>query len=257
MQCAVCIREASLQHPRPYVTVVFRGTANAGNALTDLNIVRKEWDEMSPDAPGALIHAGFLNAWLALRKVLHEQVVLATEVVADASASIIVTGHSLGGALAALCTYSLRCGVLTAVAKNRDVVCYTYGMPRIGNAVFVQRFNALCPETYAVVNENDRVSTMWNCGRSHVGRRVNVDRDGNMIVEACAVEKAFAPLFGSGSSLRNHSLDRYAAALEALLRTTLSGRGVAFGSYLTYEDQFVDVGAANPAHEPVASSEGH
>ena len=235
LQCAVCIRAGgdatSPLHKKPHVAVVFRGTANAGNALTDLNIVRQEWDEMSRCAPRARVHAGFLNAWIALRLVLHKQIGAAVALVPDPNASIIVTGHSLGGALAALCTYSLSACVTSTVAQSRKVVCYTYGMPRIGNTSFTNAFNALCPETYAVVNENDRVSTMWNCGRSHVGRRVSLDRDGNMIVEPSAVEKAYNVLSGAGSSLRNHLLDQYATAMEAVLRG-LPGK-VPFATFLS------------------------
>lgn len=48
----------------------------------------------------------------------------------DESVSIIVTGHSLGGALAVLCSLDLK------NSFNRNIYVYTFGQPRVGNKKF-------------------------------------------------------------------------------------------------------------------------
>ncbi len=50
------------------------------------------------------------------------------------------TGHSLGGALATLAAHQMR----TAALKHgfdRDLACYTFGAPRVGNHAFARDFD--------------------------------------------------------------------------------------------------------------------
>ena len=70
---------------------------------------------------------------------------------------VLVTGHSLGGALASLCAYDLQIHTLLPInneletigrmvsCKNRHhslhLSLYTYGSPKIGNESYVEMFN--------------------------------------------------------------------------------------------------------------------
>jgi triacylglycerol lipase len=74
-----------------------------------------------------LVHQGFYEAYSRVQA----DVTTAVQSLRSRypTASIAVTGHSLGGALAVLCAldYSERLGF--------DVTMYTFGQPRVGNTV--------------------------------------------------------------------------------------------------------------------------
>ncbi|KPA80489.1 hypothetical protein ABB37_04707 [Leptomonas pyrrhocoris] len=129
---------------------------------------------------------------------------------------IYVTGHSLGGALACLCAYSLRRMLLLIQYPEPDVAVYTFGQPRIGNSVFKQHYNHAVPRTFRVVNESDVVSGFNVLGGHHVGVQVNVDRHGNYICKPMYIERLLRPTRGRGLALLNHKLAAYANSLNAV-----------------------------------------
>nr|KAJ0204325.1 hypothetical protein LSAT_V11C500278320 [Lactuca sativa] len=56
---------------------------------------------------------------------------------------IMVTGHSMGGAMAAFC--------------GLDLAVMTFGQPRIGNAAFASYYSEVVPNTFRVTHEHDLV----------------------------------------------------------------------------------------------------
>lgn len=129
---------------------------------------------------------------------------------------VYVTGHSLGGALACLCAYSLRRMLLLLAYPEPDIVVYTFGQPRIGNSVFKQHYNRAVPCTFRVVNESDAVSGFNILGGHHVGVQVNVDRHGNYVCKPMYIERLLRPTRGRGLALMNHKLAAYASSLNAI-----------------------------------------
>lgn len=67
-----------------------------------------------------------------------------------AGSSLIVTGHSLGGGLAALAASSLA-------GQGHQLTAYTYGEPRNGNPAFTSYINSQVPNYYRVTHYNDGV----------------------------------------------------------------------------------------------------
>ena len=61
---------------------------------------------------------------------------------------LLVTGHSLGAALATL--YSDR-------IADMNSACYTFGSPRVGCSLFAQLFNERINNSFRYVNDNDPV----------------------------------------------------------------------------------------------------
>ena len=83
------------------------------------------------------------------------------------------TGHSLGGAMAAICAG--RCQ-LSRIRSNPRAL-FTFGSPRVGNRRYV---NHVAVEAYRWVNNNDvvaRVPPRW-LGYQHVGREVYLNAYG-------------------------------------------------------------------------------
>lgn len=69
--------------------------------------------------------------------------------------TVTVTGHSLGGALAALLTMDVA---LTTAC--RTPVVYTFASPRTGDHLFSGSFNASIPESYRIFNRCDLVPNL-------------------------------------------------------------------------------------------------
>lgn len=101
---------------------------------------------------GVHIHAGF---WAAYGKMSQEILQMLTNK-EEFSGDIVVTGHSLGGALAQLLALDLRMSLGAKVA----IALYTFGSPRVGNRAFAKIFNLAVPRSFRVVFRNDIVTTM-------------------------------------------------------------------------------------------------
>ncbi|PNG99177.1 Lipase, partial [Tetrabaena socialis] len=68
---------------------------------------------------------------------------------------VLVTGHSLGGALATLAVHDLAKRMPTHA--QQAISLYSYGAPRVGNEPFVGEFDRLVRNTWRVTNTNDIV----------------------------------------------------------------------------------------------------
>jgi hypothetical protein len=154
------------------LVVAFTGTdpAVVPNLITDLDARRST----------AGLHTGFEMAAGAVWDIVAPALIAARA----AGRPIVITGHSLGGALA----------VLTALRALHDLALqptaiYTYGMPRVGDLAFAQSYNrALGSTTYRMVHGADAVPTLpgRSIGYSHVGRRLHCLRGGRF--DAAALE---------------------------------------------------------------------
>ncbi|ATY63587.1 lipase precursor [Cordyceps militaris] len=108
---------------RREIVFATRGSNNIRNFVTDVLFLRRDCDF----AAGCQVHSGFADAW-------GEIAVAATAAIKEGLQAhpgyrLVVTGHSLGGAVAALGGAYLRRAGFAA-----DV--YTFGAPRVGNDVF-------------------------------------------------------------------------------------------------------------------------
>ncbi|KAJ7120765.1 Alpha/Beta hydrolase protein [Mycena crocata] len=143
---------------RKEIVVAFRGTVTPANFITDALGALVDWDATHSKVaapPGTKVHFGFQNAWSTVSDKTLATVTI--ELAAHPGYSIVVTGHSLGGAMAALAGITLQMMFPTTLVRF-----YTYGQPRTGNAVFAAWVNTLIgPErSFRVVHSNDGVPTM-------------------------------------------------------------------------------------------------
>ena len=116
------------------------------------------------------VAAGFLQQYLGegLNRRVNE--VIKEQVASFAGYSVLVTGHSLGGALATLSAFEVASTFL-----DRQVLLTTFGSPRVVNAEFARVLGKMPNlRAYRVANELDPVTRVppANNGFHHVGHMV-------------------------------------------------------------------------------------
>lgn len=113
-------------------TLVFRGTSDIAGWLEDLKS-SKLVDLKGCSYKGKMCQVG--DGFLSNYKSLQSHIVgNLTGIGCDASQPLVVTGHSLGAAEAAIAMYDLK-------AQSYDIVrTYTFGQPRVGDATFAKAF---------------------------------------------------------------------------------------------------------------------
>ena len=142
--------------------VAFRGTDSWKDALLDAAVVKKTLPFMRDTDPDARVHAGFLSQYRAAVDAVKEY--LARH--ADRSRTL-VTGHSLGGAVATLCAALLRDELGEARCR-----CYVFGCPRVGNSAFVSRVDELLDLRRFVVGYDPVANIPTRVRWRHAGKRV-------------------------------------------------------------------------------------
>ena len=122
------------------------------------------------------------------------------------TARLIVTGHSLGGALAILCTADLK-----NLFGNVDLT-YTFGQPRVGNDAFASWFQAVHPNVYRLIDYADVVPHLppSNLGFLHGSHQIWYQR-GMISWQLCDPESlSCANSIGTSNySTDDHNLDNY------------------------------------------------
>jgi Lipase (class 3) len=219
---ASCAVYRSIQ--QKYIVVSFRGTCVPIDLLTDATIVQDAWmegdDVKEQDFPK--VHAGFRASLNSISRRLKELVLAATGP-GDSFSNyhVLVTGHSLGGALATLFTadvgqYGFDAGrglpqlepsepwwtaltntimgqqALTGKSmkeppRPKSLRMYNFGSPRVGNAAFAVLFDALVEEgyiieAYRVVNGDDVVARMPRTVNALVFGQVGYDHVGKTVL---------------------------------------------------------------------------
>lgn len=201
-QCAI-VRPLNPADPH-FVVLVFRGTHNLLDWLTDLETEPVAW----PPAPGR-VHEGFRDAFASVADQIDSAL-------AQFTCPAFFTGHSLGAALATL-----------AASRRPPRAVYTFGSPRVGDAQFL----TTCGQTrfYRVVDSRDFVATMppTLLGFEHLGELHYMTRDGRFLVDPTDQQMDAEQLFHSWrhpahlleppEDLVDHSPINYVTRLRAAL----------------------------------------
>ncbi|KAJ9060181.1 hypothetical protein DSO57_1033576 [Entomophthora muscae] len=136
--------------PRKEIVLAFRGTQSKLNWVSNLIISQT----LISVAPFASVHTGFKDIADAMApeyiQALHQ--LLATPTYSEYD--VVVTGHSLGGALAQLASIHAHRKLKLGWERIKIV---TFGQPRVGNLDFARWFNQQPVMYTRVVNENDLV----------------------------------------------------------------------------------------------------
>ena len=143
--------------------IVFRGSDSLKDWVTNARFKKRvlPYDVMNSRIR---VHSGFIEAYHLIRDFIH------AHIETHKPEEVIVTGHSLGGALAILCALDIE--------YNFDVKpkCIVFGCPRVGNLHFKRSFNRRIPDLTRVVNGCDIVTRIPSIFMLyfHAGRKFNI-----------------------------------------------------------------------------------
>lgn len=156
------------------LVIGFRGSEETGitDWITDLKFAQ----QVFPYGDGnnnIKVHYGFSEAYKSVR-----------EAVLDAAKKtphkrIMTTGHSLGGALAKLAALDIQFNV-----PGKEISCYTFGAPKVGNTEFVKSYNKRVPNTFRIVNGVDSIPDLPPGAYEHCGACYPVGETAAGIIDA-------------------------------------------------------------------------
>jgi triacylglycerol lipase len=124
--------------------LAFRGSGSAVDWVADFIAQQTTY---RPVKNAGLTHKGFSDIYMSSRDQI-----LALVGQLPAERPLFITGHSLGGALATLCSLDLACN-----SSFSSPIVYTFGAPRVGDPRFVQKYNATVASHWRFQNEFDIV----------------------------------------------------------------------------------------------------
>ncbi len=222
-----CFNQATGTHARitayeDCTVIAFRGTASLRDWITDA-----EFPLRSLPGTKGRVHAGFWQAVESVLGAIQARVgggaTTGGTVVCDGK-PMVLTGHSLGGALAVLAAFRL------ANLGYPVRAVYTFGQPRVGDRAFAEAYAArLGARTFRAVNQNDVVPRVPGVllGYHHAGVEafinvtgrlvLNPSLAGHLVSDALGLYRAYRRL--EDVLITDHFVDRYVAALREAQRT--------------------------------------
>jgi len=190
------------------IIVAFKGTTSSQNLKTDLKIMMGPLVEVLPTYKStnhpicdtqewkrAKVHRGFMDAYQAVSQRVLDSV---ARLIAINPRPVMVTGHSLGGSLAAILSLDL---IASLNLSKADILVSTWGSPRCGDFTWKKLYDKNVPIHWRFTVERDFISMLPKWGYKHVGKRVLLTGSGNLFLDPNSLEAVMwtgqvaAPIF--------------------------------------------------------------
>lgn len=157
-------------HDQELLYIVFRGSSSLRDWISNLQFWHEDVKKSKPYGnlnSDVEVHTGFINQYKLVRCIIIKKIE------EFKPKKIIVTGHSLGGALSTLCAVDIQYNF-----SDIDISCVTFGSPRVGNKYFVNSFNKRIPNSLRFVNCDDIVTKvpMDIMGYEHVSMKKQIGK---------------------------------------------------------------------------------
>lgn len=207
------------------IIITFKGTTSMRNLRTSLRASHERLSSVvrmsvsGEDESGRLrrlfghrylagkIHKGFACAYRSVADEIMEQVRILRE---RKQRPVFLTGHSLGGALATICSLDLW---VKLDISRREIFVSTFGSPRVGNKDFARVYKEVVPLHWRIVVDPDMVAKLPNVGYAHVGKKVVLTPHGDMYIDPSALESR--PWTGEAAVFAYHRKASYMLAMRA------------------------------------------
>jgi triacylglycerol lipase len=182
------------------IVVAFKGTTSMRNMQTSIQSLHESLINIIPSGregeieskrlktlfkrvyETAKVHKGFAAAY---RSVAKEVVSEVTRLQGIRRRPVFLTGHSLGGALATLCSMDLW---ITAGLSRRQIFVSTFGSPRVGNDSFRTVYNKVVPLNWRLVVVSDMIAQLPKGRYRHVGKKVLMTPYGLLLIDPNILE---------------------------------------------------------------------
>lgn len=178
--------------------ITFLGSVSKMDWVHNFMFWKKPYKDM---AKPFFVHAGFLKVY----KLVRDEVRQYASVHYSDYDTVVILGHSLGGAVATLCledmVYLLEEEFKgTPLNRKKDIQCYTTGAPRVFGVFFNKLPRERCAGLVRCVYGNDGIPTLPPAlfGYRHVGRRISSES---------GLRKKIPLLYPSG--IYHHDVSRY------------------------------------------------
>ncbi|KAM4058788.1 lipase (class 3) domain-containing protein [Hirsutella rhossiliensis] len=137
-----------VSHARRLVVVSFRGSHRWSDVWRNIQVLRVDAPALCADCS---VHRGYWNVFLNIRDRL-AGALLGEGRLAGPGYRVVLTGHSMGGALAAISAAYLR-------SRGRSCDLFTYGAPHVGNQALADLIGGPGGVTAHVVNGEDPIAS--------------------------------------------------------------------------------------------------
>ncbi|XP_046858557.1 lipase-like [Xenia sp. Carnegie-2017] len=142
------------------IVVSFQGSDSLQDWFRNIQTLKKSYS----GCQDCKIHSGFLKSYSPLKDEMLRKV---NTLYQEHPKKILVTGHSLGGAMATLAAVDL-------VNAGYPVNLITFGAPRVGNKEFAQYVDRIVKGiNLRVTYKNDIVTVIPNKGYRHAGQELH------------------------------------------------------------------------------------
>ncbi|CAI2358132.1 unnamed protein product [Caenorhabditis sp. 36 PRJEB53466] len=135
------------------VIISFRGTNSGGQLLSEFGDGLEDYVSYTEvDGSGNTVAVGHVNVYFlnAMSQMWEDMV--QPSIKNRLNYTFLVTGHSLGGAMATLTAFRLAFRQFSSKIK-----VYTFGEPRVGDIIFASYFTDMVPYAFRVVHNTDPI----------------------------------------------------------------------------------------------------
>ncbi len=183
------------------VYLVWRGSSSKKDFQNDASVQKFPFIE-----PGEKIHIGFKSSWESVKELVYKTLMSLERI-----ESIVICGHSLGGAVATLSAYAIH----KELGIDR-IECCTIGSPRVGNKKFKENYDSTPIKTLRIVHHNDVVTRSPKIGYHHVNHELRIDDEGNVIIPKYDLKRIlrFIKSVITLNTVKDHMTDKYLAAIK-------------------------------------------
>uniref|UniRef100_A0A6T6NJ98 Fungal lipase-type domain-containing protein n=1 Tax=Rhodosorus marinus TaxID=101924 RepID=A0A6T6NJ98_9RHOD len=196
------------------LVVAFRGTKTLRNMKLDVkiswsqvvNVFKVLEDNTAHNCKRAKVHTGFSKAYKGISSQLKSK--LLDSGVAK-SLPILVTGHSLGGALATLFAFDL---VLDDPDVGKRLSVTTFGSPKVGNNYFRKMYDERVRCHWRVELAPDMITRLPLAPYVHVGKQALVTESNDLLLDPSHLDVHINQQ--KGALLRSHKKSSYLIALK-------------------------------------------